>query len=189
MRHHDLTLPVIDPAALIRYVIFSLLFVGFPSAAAELIGRVVGVHDGDTVTILDSGNTQYKIRLAGIDSPELKQQFGAKAKESLSSFLYAKKVTVEWKKRDRYGRIVGKILFMPANCITPACLQPADANYEQIAAGMAWYYRQYASELNPDDRAKYDAAENRAHVEKRGLWGDPNAVPPWTWRRSKKNTK
>ena len=151
--------------------------------AAELTGKVVGVHDGNTITVLDAGKTQHKIRLAGIDAPELKQAFGSKSKQSLSDMIYNKQVTIEWTKRDRYGRIVGKVLFIPSNCLVPACLERTDANYHQITAGMAWYYRQYANELSAADRAQYDSAENKAREAKRGLWADAKPVAPWAWRR------
>ena len=157
--------------------------------AATITGRVVGVHDGDTITVLDGGNSQHKIRLAGIDAPELKQAFGNRSKQSLSEMVYNKQVKVEWDKRDRYGRIVGKVLFIPALCVTPGCLEPTDANYQQIAVGMAWYYRQYEKELNAEDRARYDAAENQAREAKRGLWADAKPVPPWEWRRQPMNAK
>lgn len=153
--------------------------------AADLTGRVVGVHDGDTITVLDAVKKQHKVRLAGIDAPESEQAFGSKSKESLSDMVYNKQVTVEWTKRDRYGRIVGKILFIPSNCLVPACLEHTDANYHQIVEGMAWYYRQYSNELNAADRAQYDSAENKAREVKRGLWADAKPVAPWVWRRKR----
>jgi endonuclease YncB( thermonuclease family) len=76
------------------------------------------------------------IRLSGIDAPEKAQPFGQRSKESLSSLVFDKAVTVEWSKRDKYGRIVGKVL-----------IDGTDANLEQIKAGMAWFYRRYAKEL------------------------------------------
>ena len=81
------------------------------SANAETItGRVVGVADGDTITVLDSDNVQHKIRLAGIDAPEKKQAFGTRSKESMSDLAFGKALDVETSKRDRYGRQIGKVL-------------------------------------------------------------------------------
>ena len=81
------------------------------SAHAETItGRVVGVADGDTITVLDSDNVQHKIRLAGIDAPEKKQAFGTRSKESMSDLAFGKALDVETSKRDRYGRQIGKVL-------------------------------------------------------------------------------
>src|SRR2546421_10842584 len=97
-----------------------------------LTGRVVRVADGDTVTILDSTNTQHRIRLQGIDAPESHQAFGAQSKQSLSQMIFDKNVSAEYEKTDRYGRIVGKIL-----------LDGTDISLDQIRAGMAWHYKDY----------------------------------------------
>lgn len=100
------------------------LWVGLSLAQAEIFtGRVVGVTDGDTITILDADNTQYKVRLTGIDAPERKQAFGNMAKQHLASLIFGKTVTVEWFKHDRYKRILGKVL-----------VDGRDANLEQIRA-------------------------------------------------------
>ncbi|MDB5811300.1 MAG: nuclease [Betaproteobacteria bacterium] len=154
-------------------------------SAVELSGQVVGVHDGDTITVLDVSKTQYKIRLAGIDAPELKQAFGSRSKQNLSDLVYHKQVTVEWIKRDRYGRIIGKVLFIPESCISPACLEKTDANYQQVAAGMAWHYKKYEREQSLEDRQRYAAAESQARAAKRGLWAEENPMPPWERRHSK----
>ena len=92
------------------YFCISLFFAVTTLQAATLSGRVVGVADGDTITILDSSNTQYKIRLAGIDAPEKKQPFGNVSKKSLSDMVYGKQISVDYNKQDRYGRTVGKVI-------------------------------------------------------------------------------
>jgi len=168
---------------IVNTLLFAAILAPQVGIAAELTGRVVGVHDGDTITVLDATKKQYKIRLAGIDAPERKQAFGAKSKQNLSDMVYRKQVTVDWTKRDRYKRIVGKVMFTPSLCASPACLEKTDANYQQVAAGMAWHYKQYAPEQSPEDRQRYAAAENQAREAKRGLWVDPKPVPPWDWRR------
>ncbi len=143
--------------------------------AATITGRVVGVSDGDTITVLDADRTQYKIRLAGIDAPESKQAFGSRSKQNLSDLVFGKDVAVEWDKRDRYQRVVGVVL-----------VDGHDVNLEQVRAGMAWWYRQYAKEQTLDDRRLYEQAENGAKAARRGLWVDANPVPPWEWRRAKR---
>ena len=148
-------------------------FVGI-AQADTLSGRVVAVHDGDTITVLDTNRTQYKIRLAGIDAPELRQAFGSRSKQNLSSLIYNRHVTVDWQKHDRYGRTVGVVR-----------VDGHDVNLEQVRAGMAWWYRQYAKEQAPDDRQMYERAEKEARAAKRGLWTDANPLPPWEWRRAK----
>lgn len=135
----------------------------------------MGIADGDTVTVLDASNTQVKIRLMGIDAPEKKQAFGSKSKESLSALVFNKQVTVEFSKKDKYGRTVGKIV-----------VGGVDANLEQIKAGMAWHYKKYQNEQSVDDRSIYALAEEQARVEKRGFWVDTDPTPPWVWRKEKK---
>lgn len=152
----------------------SLLLV-HASAADTLQGRVVGVSDGDTVTVLDDSNTQFKIRLMGIDAPEKKQAFGSRSKESLSALVFNKQVMVEYNKKDKYGRTVGKII-----------VDGVDANLEQIKAGMAWHYKKYEKEQSVDDRSIYAKAEDGARGEKRGLWFDSEPTPPWDWRKQQK---
>lgn len=91
--------------------------------ADTLTGRVVRVTDGDTIVILDSADAQHKIRLQGIDAPERKQAFGTKSKEHLSDAVAGKFVVVDYNKRDRYERILGKVL-----------LNDRDMNLEQVIA-------------------------------------------------------
>ena len=151
-----------------------LFFIFCDAFGANLDGRVVGVHDGDTITVLDATKILHKIRLSGIDAPELKQAFGTRAKQYLSKWVFNRQVVVEWEKRDRYGRIIGVVI-----------VDGQDMNLELVAAGMAWWYRGYAAEQPPDDRELYAVAENEARAGKRGLWADNAPVPPWEWRRTK----
>jgi len=145
------------------------------SVAATLHGRVVAIADGDTVTVLDSSKNKWKIRLMGIDAPEKKQAFGSKSKQSLSALLFNKQVTVEYSKKDKYGRTVGKIL-----------VDGVDANLEQVKIGMAWHYKKYQNEQSVDDRFIYSQAEDQARMVKRGLWFDADPIPPWIWRKQQK---
>lgn len=142
------------------------------SVIAETItGQVVGVVDGDTITVLDAEKVQHKIRLAGIDAPEKTQAFGNRSKESLSYMVFDKTVNVETEKRDRYGRQIGKVL-----------VDGRDVNLVQVERGMAWFYRQYQREQSPNDRKLYEAAEDAAKAAKRGLWRDADPVAPWDFR-------
>lgn len=155
-------------------LLFSL--VQFNAVLADTLrGRVVGVSDGDTVTVLDGTNTQFKIRLMGIDAPEKKQAFGAKSKEALSDLVFNKQVEVEYHKKDKYGRTVGKIV-----------VDGIDANLEQVKTGMAWHYKKYQKEQTLDDRSLYAQAEEQARVGNRGLWKDADPTPPWDWRRQQR---
>jgi len=154
-------------------------FVGFllvsQASADTLLGRVVGIADGDTLTVLDASNTQHKIRLAGIDSPEKAQPFGQVCKQSLSDLAYDRTVQIDWNKVDRYGRVIGKVL-----------VNGQDVNLEQIRRGCAWHYKQYQNEQTLEDRLGYAKAEDKAKAEKVGLWVEAGAVAPWEWRHRPK---
>ena len=88
----------------------ALLCLSATAQPQTITGKVVAISDGDTLTVLDANNRQHKIRLDGIDAPESSQDFGSRAKQSLSDLVFGKTVTVTSAKRDRYGRIVGQVL-------------------------------------------------------------------------------
>lgn len=162
----------------IGLAIFSLLAVVSLAQAETLVGEVVGLADGDTVTVLDAQRVQHKIRLAGIDAPEKGMPWGQKSKEALSDRVYRLTVTVEWQKHDRYGRLVGKIM-----------VDGRDANLAQVADGMAWHYKDYQNEQTLEDRLRYAQAELDARNARRGLWAEPEPVAPWTWRKMKREAR
>ena len=154
--------------------LLALLF-GLSCQARTIEGRVVGVADGDTVTVLDADKVQHKIRLSGIDAPEKAQAFGNRSKESLSELVFSKDVQVETNKRDRYGRDVGKVL-----------INGVDANLAQVQRGFAWHYKAYEREQSANDRKLYDLAESEARAFRRGLWSDVNPEPPWDYRQQRR---
>lgn len=140
--------------------------------ASTLVGQVVGVTDGDTITLLDASQTQYKIRLSGIDAPEKKQAFGGASKKSLSDLVYGKVVSVNWDKLDRYGRTVGKVL-----------VNGTDANLAQVKNGYAWFYKKYQNEMVLQDRLDYLHAQEAAEEARVGLWSEEQPTPPWDFRK------
>lgn len=140
---------------------------GALAAPVSWSGKVVGVADGDTVTVLH-GQTPVKIRLHGIDAPEKAQPFGEKAKQLTSSLVFGKEVRVEVVTKDRYGRTVARV-HVDARCL----------NEELLKAGLAWWYRQYS----PRDK-KLAALEDEARKARRGLWAEASPTPPWSWRRA-----
>ncbi len=154
-------------------IVLSLLAV--TASADTLTGRVVGIADGDTLTLLDATNTQYKIRLAGIDSPEKGQPFGQVCKQSLSDLAYDRVAAVESSKLDRYGRVIGKVL-----------VNGQDVNLEQVRRGCGWHYKKYQNEQILDDRLSYNSAEESAKSRNVGLWTDHEPVPPWEWRKARR---
>ena len=157
-----------------KSLLFLVLCLATCVHAVELRGKVVGVSDGDTVTVLDAERRQYKVRLAGIDAPEKAQAFGQASKTSLSDQIFGREVAVTWDKRDRYGRIIGKI-----------SVDRQDVCLEQIRRCMAWHYKQYARAQTPDDRGSYAEAEVAARAARVGLWQDVSSVAPWKWRHKK----
>lgn len=162
------------------------LVVASSSLQAEtLFGQVIGVSDGDTVTILDANKETYHVRLAGIDAPEKKQPFGDRSKQALSALVFGKPVEVEWHKRDRYDRLIGKILVARQNgdCAGDRCPRTLDVSLSQIEAGLAWHYQQYAKEQAHEDRVRYSQAEDTARAKHLGLWSESDPVPPWEWRK------
>lgn len=159
-----------------------VVFTATSTGSTTLSGKVVGISDGDTIVVLDRGNQQHKIRVAGIDAPEKKQPFGQRSKEHLSDLVFGKEVDVVGNKTDRYGRTVGKVMVAPRDCREPQCPRTVDAGLGQIEAGLAWWYRNYAKEQTPQDRAIYESAEATARNTRVGLWADGTPIPPWEWR-------
>lgn len=161
---------------MLRYLLICLTFLYTTQIWAEILqGKVVGVADGDTITVLDKSNTQYKVRLSGIDAPEKHQPFGQVSKQSLSDLAFSKEVVVEWTKQDRYKRIVGKVL-----------VNNSDVNLEQVNRGLAWHFKKYQKEQPVADRESYSQAEEQAKLNKLGLWVDKELIPPWDWRKAKR---
>ena len=152
----------------------TLLSLSATAQPQTITGKVVGVSDGDTITVLDGQKRQHKVRLNGIDAPESSQDFGSRAKQSLSDLVFGKTVTITSRKKDKYGRTLGTVT-----------LDGKDINQEQINRGMAWFYRAYQAELPANVAAVYGLAETRARQEKRGLWADAEPTPPWDFRRGK----
>ncbi len=153
------------------------------SARSETItGKVVGVADGDTITVLDAVNAQHKIRLSGIDAPEKAQPFGQRSKAAMSALVFGKEVDVVAGKRDRYGRLIGRVLVAQPSCTTDVCPKTVDAGLAQLTLGMAWWYRHYAREQSAADAGAYEIAEHAARAHQLGLWRDAEPVAPWDWR-------
>ena len=149
--------------------VFAVLAVAHVSTANEFRGKVVSVADGDTITVLDVDKVQHKIRLQGIDAPEKNQAFGSKSKELLTDKIAGHEVLVEWKEKDRYGRILGEVM-----------LGRRHINLEMVQEGMAWHYVQYSKSK------ELDRAEQGARHARRGLWIDKDPIPPWAFRKAAK---
>ncbi len=132
-------------------LVFSLLLT-FTASAFEFTGKVVGVTDGDTITVLLESKKQYKVRLQHIDCPETRQPFGSKAKQFLSQKVFGKNVTVKWDEMDRYKRILGNVY-----------LGEEWVNLELVKEGLAWHYKFYSKDKT------MAAAETKAKAAKLGI--------------------
>ena len=156
--------------AILCLVLLYLALLPLSAAAEEQIGRVVGVTDGDTLTMLDGRKQQIKVRLAEIDTPESAQPYGTRAKQELSRLVHGKTVTVKVQDIDRYGRTVGRVY-----------VGELDVNAEMVKLGAAWVYQKYAS-----DQSLY-TLEKQAKQKRAGVWNLPEAeqIPPWEWRKAR----
>jgi len=161
-----------------RYGVVFLLVLLLTSTrvpAETLTGRITGITDGDTLTLLDAEHIPQKIRVAGIDAPEKRQAFGEKSKTHLSALAYNRQAQADCRKIDRYRRRI---------CVV--YVGGRDVGLEQIKAGMAWWYQQYAREQTKQERIDYEHAEFLAKLHRYGLWNSKDPTPPWEWRHDKR---
>ena len=149
---------------------FPLLVLLLTSSAfgGEISGKVIGIADGDTFTLLTTDKQQVKIRLAEIDAPESGQPYGNESKQALSDLIFGKDVRVVEQTTDRYGRTVGR-----------PYVGDLDVSAEMVRMGAAWAYRDYLKDK------RLLILEGRAKTNKRGVWGLSEAqnMAPWEWRR------
>jgi endonuclease YncB( thermonuclease family) len=170
-----------------RFLLAAFIMLIMQVTHADFSGKVVAVTDGDTVKVLDGKRVEHKVRLLGIDAPEKSQPFGNASRKNLASLVAGKDVYVESAKKDRYGRLLGKIWVEPGDCA--GCGRTLDANLAQILAGMAWWYQDYARDQSAEDQERYKIAVNETSARKLGLWSEANPVPPWAWRRGQRAPK
>ena len=151
----------------IVFTLIGILLLTLPALGETFAGKCVGVSDGDTIRVMKNG-ISCKVRVDAIDCPELHQDFGNRAKKFTSSLVYGRIVTVDSKKIDRYGRIVGRVK-----------IDGKALSLELVKAGLAWHYKKYS-----DDPVLADA-EKQARARRIGLWSMPHPVPPWEYRHGK----
>ena len=140
-----------------------------PGRTSTHVWRVVGVHDGDTLTCLDETNTQQKVRLAEIDAPELGQDYGKVSREALAEMVFGKTVTVTEEGKDRYGRWIAHLQ-----------LSGVDVNRQMVATGNAWHYADYSRDTT------LATLQTDAQTRRLGLWSQPEPVAPWDFRQTVK---
>jgi endonuclease YncB( thermonuclease family) len=162
-------MPYVNPA--LRFAAIALCSLCFSIAhAATFSAKVVGIADGDTLTVLNNEKQEVKIRLSEIDAPEAHQAFGSRSKQSLSDLCFGQQAEIITQTKDRYKRTVGRV-----KC------SGVDVNTEQVNRGMPWVYPQYAKDQN------LYIHQSDAKLARRGLWIDPSPIPPWEFRKLKRH--
>jgi len=158
---------------LIASVIYNLLVLVLSAFGADLghteLYRVVSIADGDTITVEPvQGGYRAKVRLHGIDCPELNQPYGQAAKAFVTEAVLFKTVNVQPvpQGKDRYGRIVAVIEIPDKGILQELLLQ----------AGLAWVYPQYCRNCS-----SWEAMQTQARNQKKGLWAEDSLIEPWAW--------
>ena len=160
----------------IAVILFPLLFYAAPcntnkrDARKVITGKVIKIADGDTFTLLlERDNFEVRVRLNAIDCPEKKQPFSKKAKQHLSDMIFGKRLKVYYKKKDRYGRVLGDVFIDHIN-----------VNKKMVCDGYAWHFKKYSDD---PELAKCEENARKQHL---GLWQDAHPTPPWEWRKRKR---
>lgn len=135
--------------------------------ANEIHARVVGITDGDTITVLTEQRRQMRVRLAQIDAPERRQPFGDRARDMLSQLVFERRVRIVAVGTDRNRRVIGRVF-----------VGSLDVNAEMVRRGGGWVFRRYS------DDPMLLRLESEARSARRGIWALPEAqrLPPWEWR-------
>lgn len=140
-------------------------------ASSQFTARIFGVHDGDSLRVNTEGGRSMRVRLYGVDCPEIGQPYGIQARALTRQLAYGRLLTFESKGKDRYGRTIAKVYLLTRKMLAQ----------ELVKAGACWWYKRYAPK---DEELK--RLEGEAKREKRGLWAERNPIPPWKWRRQKR---
>ena len=149
-------------------VLLALLWLPSPlvQAPQQLTGRVVAVHDGDTISVRTSRGTEH-VRLADIDCPEIGQPHASQAKDFTSRLAFGHDVSIESRGLDQYNRVIGRL-----------DVDGTDVSEALVRAGLAWVYTRGVADHVLSE------VERSARARRIGLWADVSPVPPWTWRRT-----
>ena len=153
-------------------LVFALVVTCPALSWADFAARVVTVHEGDRLTIYHNGRNEA-IYLKDIDCPELKQPYGKQAKHVTAAFIGNREVVVRGLKRDKQGRVSAEVLLLDGR----------NVGHELLKEGLAWWRRSASSD------ASLEVVEELARASHKGLWADPNPVPPWKWKVTKKTSR
>lgn len=158
-------------SGVLSIAVFTLVFASHVYANFAVVGKIIAIQDGDTLTLLDAEDEQHRVRIGGIDAPEKEQAFGYVSQVHLYALAFGKLANADCPKVDRYRRQVCTVW-----------VDGADIGLMQLDAGLAWHYKRFAQEQPADERAAYARAEDSAHAARLGLWQDEHPVAPWDWR-------
>jgi endonuclease YncB( thermonuclease family) len=151
----------------VRLALVALVLWSVPAFAQErFAGRVVGITDGDTISVMREGRS-VRVRLEGIDCPERGQDFGQRAKQFTSDMAFGKDAAIEVRDIDRYGRLVARVT-----------VDGEEVSLALVRSGLAWHYKKYSRD------SKLAEAEMAAKSAKLGLWSHSAPTPPWEFRQS-----
>ena len=140
--------------------------------ATDFSGPVISVLDGDTIEVLHNTRAE-RVRLNGIDCPEKGQPYGKKAKQAASALVFGKQVTLKTYGLDKYGQTIADVLLPDGT----------NVNHELVKQGWCWWYRKYAP-----GNVVLEELERRARGAGLGLWADSAPIPPWEWRKARRES-
>lgn len=146
-----------------------LVLIALFTVTESFKAKVIGVTSGDSIVVLLDNQTQVKVRLEGIDCPELQQEYGDSAKMATVALCFKKRVRVEKVGQDQYGRTLA-FVYVDDICI----------NKELLRKGLAWHYVKFNSD------PELAQLETEARNNKIGLWQQTEPIAPWDFRYKKK---
>jgi len=155
------------PRRLFLSVVLSLILLPPTIGFASFTGPGVSVFDGDAIEVLHNTRPE-RIRLSGIDCLEKGQAYENNAKHVASALIFGKEVMLQTHGKDKYGRTLGDVFLLGGT----------NVSHTLVKDGWCWWYRKYA----PRD-TELEGLEKEAREAKKGLWADPQPVPPWEWRK------
>jgi endonuclease YncB( thermonuclease family) len=150
-----------------KSIVMGAAYLLLPAMLYAWEGKVVNVPEGDRLVVLNNGRPET-VPLANVDCPEIGQPWSEAAKKFSHAMVFGKTVKIWPAGRDANGNAAFFVFDKEKNL-----------NKELVAAGLAWHTK--AGARDPG----FVALEAKARAKKRGLWQDPNPVPPWEYRRGR----
>ena len=147
----------------------------------SISGNVTDVYDGNNITVTDSDRTEWRVKFAAIDAPELGQPFGKKARKEVLELLLDRPVKVTFDRTEGGDRVVGIVELESQREVLRAVF-PININQYLVGQGIAWYDRSFRNDQSQETRDLYSKLEADARQGKKGLWAEKNPTPPWEYR-------